>query len=67
MTFWLVDRMLPGVASSAIWASVLWVSHRRLRRHVEQVTRAQTQHIDELTEQQTATLAPRPRRWRHGR
>lgn len=67
MGYWWLDRALPGVASSAIWAAVLWASHRRLRRHVEQLTRAQTEHIDELTEQQTATLAPKPRRWRFSR
>jgi hypothetical protein len=66
VSFWITDRMLPGLASSAIWAAVLWVSHRRLRRHVDQLTQRQTDHIDRLTERQTADLTPKPRRrrWR---
>jgi hypothetical protein len=56
MGFWWTDRALPGLASSAIWAVVLWVSHHRLRRHVDRITEQQTRRIEKLTLQQTAEL-----------
>ena len=57
MTAWWVEKVLPGVASSSIWAVVLWLSHRRLRRHIDTVTARQNEHIDQLTASQAAALA----------
>jgi hypothetical protein len=58
---WFIDRVLPGIVTSALWMPVwtgaLWLSHRRLRRHVDTVTRQQNEHIDRLTADQTAALS----------
>jgi len=52
---------LPGLVTSAIWMPLwtlaLWLSHRKLRRHVDRVTEAQNEHIDRLTADQTAALS----------
>ena len=57
---WWVDRVLPGVIVSLIWAAVVWFSHRRLwrsiRLHADQVARAQDAHIDELTRGQNVHI-----------
>jgi hypothetical protein len=56
VAYWWLERTLPGIVASAIWAVVLWVSHRRLWRHIIHVTEQQNQHIDRLTAEQTAAL-----------
>jgi hypothetical protein len=56
LSFWWVDRFLPDLAASAAWATVLFVLHRRMKRHVDSLTDAQTRHIDELTRRQTLNL-----------
>ena len=55
--YWWLDRTLPGVAASAIWALALWLSHRRLRLYIDAVTGRQNEHIDQLTADQTAALS----------
>jgi hypothetical protein len=61
MAYWWIDRTLPGVVASAvwmpIWTAALWLSHRKLRRHVDQVTKQQNAHIERLTASQTAELS----------
>ena len=59
MSAWWLDKVLPGVASSAIWAVTLWLSHRKLRSHIDTVTAQQDERIKKLTADQTATLAGR--------
>ena len=43
---WWVGKVLPGVVTSALWmplwTAALWLSHRKLRRHVDRVTERQT-------------------------
>ena len=62
-SFWWVDRCLPGVVASAlwmpVWTTLLWLSHRKTRRHIDTVTSRQNEHIDALTARQTATLSGR--------
>ena len=59
MSYWLIDRTLPGVAASAIWALALWVSHRKLGTRLDAVIDRQNEHIDRLTAEQTAALSGR--------
>ncbi len=56
MSYWIVDRTLPGLVGTAVWSLVLLVSHRRMKRHIRAVTDAQTAHIMRLTDLQTARL-----------
>ncbi len=46
MSFWLVDRYLPGLAVSAtwmpFWTLALWLLHRNLKRHITRTTDRQT-------------------------
>ncbi len=44
-SFWLVDRCAPGVVASAVWAAVLWLSHRKLWRRIEKLTADQTAEL----------------------
>lgn len=70
MSYWLVDRFLPGLSSGVTMAAVMWVSHLLLRRHITRVAREQTEHFDTVTAEQTKTLASpaaRPRRRFPGR
>jgi hypothetical protein len=57
---WFVDRCLPGLVTSAIWVpawtAALWLSHRKLRRHIDTAAARQDQHFDALTAEQTAAL-----------
>jgi hypothetical protein len=53
---WWVGKVLPSVVSSGIWWLALWVSHRKLRRHIDTVTARQNEHIDQLTADQTREL-----------
>ena len=46
MSYWFVDRMLPSLISSVLFAGILWVSHRRLSRHVTDVTDKQTKELE---------------------
>ena len=46
MGFWLVDRLLPGVISGLIVAGAVGFSHIRLRRHVTEETRRQTEELE---------------------
>ena len=46
MTFWLVDRALPGVISGLVVAVVVSVSHVRLWRHITRVTDRQTARLE---------------------
>lgn len=62
-SFWWVDRTLPGVVASALWVPVwttlLWLSHRKTRRHIDTVTEQQDRHLERLTADQTAALSGR--------
>lgn len=42
MSFWIVDRLGPGLVSSLIISVVVWLSHARTRRHITKVTAEQT-------------------------
>lgn len=44
-SFWIVDRCLPGVVASAVWAVVLWLSHRHLWHRVEKLIADQTAEL----------------------
>ena len=57
MTYWLVDRCLPGVVASLIITAAVAASHLLMKRHVTQVTERQNTHIEELTASQTAELS----------
>ena len=61
MAAWWVGKVLPGIVTSALWmplwTAALWLSHRKLRRHVDQVTETQNTHIEKLTTAQTAILS----------
>lgn len=39
LSYWFVDRFLPGLSSSAVWALVVYGLHRSLKRHVTKVMR----------------------------
>lgn len=56
-SFWWVDRTLPGITATTIWAAALFVSHRLLKRHITRVTQRQNEHIEQLTDRQTVQLA----------
>lgn len=45
MGAWFVSRVLPGLTTSAITAAVVWLSHRKTRRHIDTVTAAQTAEL----------------------
>jgi hypothetical protein len=47
MAYWVVDRLLPGLISSLIVSVVVWVSHARTKRHITNVTAAQTRELTE--------------------
>jgi hypothetical protein len=34
LTYWIIDRMLPGLIPSLIMAALVRVSHIRLKRHI---------------------------------
>ena len=42
MGAWFIDKVLPGLTTSAAWAVVLWISHRKLWRRIEKLTAEQT-------------------------
>jgi hypothetical protein len=44
---WVVDHLLSGAVPSLIVSVVVWVSHARTRRHITDVTAAQTQELTE--------------------
>jgi hypothetical protein len=56
MAAWWLDKVLPGLVTSSICAAVMWLSHRKTRRHIDTVTKTQSEHIDRLTAEQTAAL-----------
>lgn len=49
MTAWFVDRALPGIVASALWMPVwtlaLWLSHRKLRKHITRTADRQTAEL----------------------
>jgi hypothetical protein len=45
MGAWFVSKVLPGLITSSIWAAVVWLSHRKTRKHIDTVTAAQTRAI----------------------
>jgi hypothetical protein len=49
--------MLPGLASGAVMALSVALSHLLLKRHVSRLTQQQTGHLDGVTEQQTRALS----------
>lgn len=42
MSFWWLDRTLPGVVASLIISVLVWVSHARLRKHITKTADRQT-------------------------
>jgi hypothetical protein len=54
-SFWL-QVLAEALASLPVFVIGLWFSHRRLRRHVDNVTRAQTWDIKDITRQQTGVI-----------
>ncbi len=52
-SFWIVDRCLPGVVASAVWAVVLWLSHRHLWHRVEKLIADQTAELTAKRDPQT--------------
>ena len=42
MSYWWVDRTLPGIVGGIAVSLPVWVSHILLRRHVSRVTDKQT-------------------------
>ena len=57
MSFWIVDRCLPGVVGSLIVTAAVWVSHVLLRRHVTRTTERQNVHLRQMTDEQTTALS----------
>ena len=61
MRHWFLDHVLPGTISGTFAGIILslpvWVHHRLMRRHISDVTEAQTSHIDELTAGQSAWIS----------
>ena len=53
MSFWIVDRCLPGLVTSAVWAAVLWISHRKLWRRIEKLIAEQTAELSARRDPQT--------------
>ena len=56
MSFWWIDRTLPGIVGGIAVSLPVWVSHLLLRRHITRVTERQNEHIEKLTDEQTAAL-----------
>ena len=57
-SFWIVDRCLPGLVASAVWAAVLWLSHRKLWQRIEQLTAEQTRELSGHTADPEERLCP---------
>jgi hypothetical protein len=55
-SFW-KEVIAETLGSIPVFAAGLWLSHRKLRSHLEKVTRHQTGQIETLTVDQTAVLA----------
>jgi len=53
--FWL-SVLAEALASLPVFLTGLWVSHRKLRRHVDTVTRTQTGRVRQMTDDQTERL-----------
>lgn len=53
--FWL-QVLAEALASLPVFLVGLWISHRKLREHVDKVTRTQTGDFEEITAAQTAQL-----------
>lgn len=45
MGSWFIGKVLPGLTTSAVWAVLLWVSHRKLWRRIEKLTNDQTAEL----------------------
>ena len=43
---WARDHVLPGVITWAITGGLVWLSHRKTRRHIDQVTAEQTRTLE---------------------
>ena len=56
MSYWFVDRTLPGIVGALIVAAAVSLSHILLRRYFRGLTGEQTAHFDQATAQQTAEL-----------
>lgn len=45
MSFWWIDRTLPGIIGSVVVAAAVGLSHYLLKRHVTKVTADQTAEL----------------------
>lgn len=45
MSYWWVDRFLPGALAGLLVTAVVALSHIRLRRHITQLTEDQTAEL----------------------
>jgi uncharacterized membrane protein YciS (DUF1049 family) len=65
MSYWIVDRLLPGVVAGVIASSLIgafmWVDRRLIKRHIDRAAERQNAHFDQMTAEQTAALSGRPK------